>query len=314
MGGYSRCRMLQTLVDYGRERLVESGDAARVRGRARRATTRTLPDAATRPCGVNGNGAGFEPSQPIWATCASCSTRPWRRTTRRPHSPSRAPSDGSGGSLGERPRVLAGSRSRTAATRRRTKPRGHDSLPGPSSRVLRDMCSGPARTPASRRPRMRRAVTLPGSPRRRSCGTAGTVPWTSSSAWRWRSPSRSRPGATTLAARAVDRRRADPARSRSGAVGSALLAFVVGRRAFVENRFADAEAAFRSSVIQFEALGSEVYLSFAYRYLGRLCALRADHDASIEAIESALHLAGARPVRVRQRPSDRSRRGRRGRG
>ena len=35
LGGYARCRMLQTLVEYGRERLEESGDAARRVRRAR---------------------------------------------------------------------------------------------------------------------------------------------------------------------------------------------------------------------------------------------------------------------------------------
>jgi predicted ATPase len=72
---------------------------------------------------------------------------------------------------------------------------------------------------------------------------------------------------------------------------TAMRAYVRARRAFVEDRFQDAEAAFRASIPLFEAIGGEVHCTFAYRYIGRLAALRGDHDASISAIKAAVHLA-----------------------
>ena len=72
---------------------------------------------------------------------------------------------------------------------------------------------------------------------------------------------------------------------------TAMLAFVSGRRAFVENRYRDAEEAFRASIPLLHAVGGDVHCSFAYRYIGRLAAVRGDYDASVHAIESALRLA-----------------------
>ena len=72
---------------------------------------------------------------------------------------------------------------------------------------------------------------------------------------------------------------------------AAMREFVRGRRAFVEDRCQDAEAAFRASIPLFEAIGGDVHCSFAYRYIGRLAVLRGDHDASIGAIEAAVRLA-----------------------
>lgn len=77
----------------------------------------------------------------------------------------------------------------------------------------------------------------------------------------------------------------------SEAWGQAMIAFVSGRRAFVENRYQDAEEALRASIPLFDALRGDVYCSFAYRYLGRLAAVRGEYDASAQAIDAALRLA-----------------------
>jgi predicted ATPase/DNA-binding SARP family transcriptional activator len=71
----------------------------------------------------------------------------------------------------------------------------------------------------------------------------------------------------------------------------AMRAYVTARLAFVEDRVGDAEAAFRASLPLLDAIGGEVHESFAYRYLGRLSALRSDHEGSITAIQTALGLA-----------------------
>jgi predicted ATPase/DNA-binding SARP family transcriptional activator len=71
----------------------------------------------------------------------------------------------------------------------------------------------------------------------------------------------------------------------------ALLAFVSGRRAFVEGRHREAEEALCASIPLLESVGGEVHSSFAYRYIGRLAARRGDYEASVQAIEAALRLA-----------------------
>jgi tetratricopeptide (TPR) repeat protein len=68
-------------------------------------------------------------------------------------------------------------------------------------------------------------------------------------------------------------------------------AFVVALRAFVEDRYADAEQSFRISAELFGGLGAEVHCAFALRYLGRLEARRGDYAASIESLERSLQLA-----------------------
>jgi predicted ATPase len=71
----------------------------------------------------------------------------------------------------------------------------------------------------------------------------------------------------------------------------AMLAFVSGRRAFVENRYRQAEEAFCAAIPLFDALGGHVHASFAHRYLGRLAAVRDDYGTSVRAIDAALCLA-----------------------
>jgi predicted ATPase/DNA-binding SARP family transcriptional activator len=72
---------------------------------------------------------------------------------------------------------------------------------------------------------------------------------------------------------------------------AAMATYVSARSAFVEDRHRDAEAAFRACIPLFEAIGGDVHLAFAHRYVGRLSSQRGDHGASIEAIEEALRLA-----------------------
>jgi predicted ATPase/DNA-binding SARP family transcriptional activator len=71
----------------------------------------------------------------------------------------------------------------------------------------------------------------------------------------------------------------------------AMQAFIAARRALVEGRDAEAEEAFRVSIELLDAVGADVACSFALRYAGRLAARRGDHASCIEVIERALKLA-----------------------
>jgi predicted ATPase/DNA-binding SARP family transcriptional activator len=71
----------------------------------------------------------------------------------------------------------------------------------------------------------------------------------------------------------------------------ALSEFVAARHALVEERYADAEKAFAASVELLEAVGADVFSLFALRYAGRLAARRGDHAFRIAAVERALTLA-----------------------
>jgi predicted ATPase len=79
--------------------------------------------------------------------------------------------------------------------------------------------------------------------------------------------------------------------SETAPAGMAMHAFAAARLAFVEERFDDATAEFRNAVGLLRACRAEVHCSFALRYVGRLAALRADHATAIAAIEQALDLA-----------------------
>jgi predicted ATPase/DNA-binding SARP family transcriptional activator len=72
---------------------------------------------------------------------------------------------------------------------------------------------------------------------------------------------------------------------------TAMLAFVSGRRAFLENRYQDAEDALCASIPLFQAIGGAVHASFACRYIGRLAAVRGDFNASVHGINAALGMA-----------------------
>ena len=89
----------------------------------------------------------------------------------------------------------------------------------------------------------------------------------------------------------------------------AMLAYVSGRRAFIENRYRDAEEALHASVPLLQAVGGEVHSSFAYRYIGRLAAVRGDYDASVERDRRcAASGERRRAVCIRQRAAHRPRR------
>jgi tetratricopeptide (TPR) repeat protein len=70
-----------------------------------------------------------------------------------------------------------------------------------------------------------------------------------------------------------------------------MTAFVSGRLAFVEDRYADAEEAFEASLALCTSSGAHVHCAFALRYIGRLAHLRGDYPKSIAAIEHALDLS-----------------------
>jgi tetratricopeptide (TPR) repeat protein len=72
----------------------------------------------------------------------------------------------------------------------------------------------------------------------------------------------------------------------------ALSEFVAARHALVEERYGDAEKSFTASVELLEAVGADVFSLFALRYAGRLAARRGDQEFRIAAVERALTLAG----------------------
>ena len=223
-----------------------------------RATTGLCPTQRGGPAGWT-NGAGFTPSQPIWATCAPCSSRRGlrRRGDRPPHRglarmvlvvhwPSargcwlalgRARCEHADGEA-TRARLLAW----TVFT----------GAPGFVLWADPDELASAVDASAA-------AATSTSSARRRSRCTGRRVPSTSSSAWRRRSPSPTRPGATTprhatccgtpngscrSRLRAVELRRCSPSSSAGGP--SSRTASRTPRRRFRQRP-------------PFEALGGEVY-------------------------------------------------------
>jgi tetratricopeptide (TPR) repeat protein len=71
----------------------------------------------------------------------------------------------------------------------------------------------------------------------------------------------------------------------------AMHTFVVARCAFLEDRYDDSDVAFRASVELMTSNDTDMYKSLALRYLGRLAAVRGDHNAAIEALERSCGLA-----------------------
>jgi predicted ATPase/DNA-binding SARP family transcriptional activator len=74
-------------------------------------------------------------------------------------------------------------------------------------------------------------------------------------------------------------------------VASAMGAYLAARCAYIDNRYVVAEHEFRTSVELFASCDAEVYHAFGLRYLGRLKLLGGDFAASITALEAALVLA-----------------------
>jgi predicted ATPase/DNA-binding SARP family transcriptional activator len=71
-------------------------------------------------------------------------------------------------------------------------------------------------------------------------------------------------------------------------VVAAMRAYLIARSDYVDNRYAAAEQNFQTSIDLFQSCGAEVYRAFALRYLGRLKVLRGDAAAGIAALEEAL--------------------------
>ena len=107
--GYTRCHMLQTLVDYGRDRLEESGDAARACTTPTFATTRLLGAqrrrAARREATRLAARGNREPREPA----RRARRRRSATATPRPRIASRAASAGTGGSPVAPSKVRSGS-------------------------------------------------------------------------------------------------------------------------------------------------------------------------------------------------------------
>ena len=249
--GYLRFRMLQTLVDYGRERLEMSGEARTCATPRTCTTTPTSPFAVWRRCRARSSAAGFAPSPPIWPTCASALDVSVRRRRRRD-------AQGIAGCLGwywwftgraTRRLTMARARAQLSGTgaehhagapsgvdgvharaRFRTLGRARRGRPAGTTTVSRN-CSSTTRSKRSAQ--------------KRSRATAKRVRSPSSPASRRRSRSRTRRAVITREPLSYSRtpsscsRPSNPRRART-----AMHAFVVARRAFVEDRYADAEKAF----------------------------------------------------------------------
>ena len=71
----------------------------------------------------------------------------------------------------------------------------------------------------------------------------------------------------------------------------AMRHFAAARRAFIADEHDAAERAFRRSIELLEQTGADVHRAFAFRYVGRLAAIRGEFSESVTAIEHALKLA-----------------------
>jgi tetratricopeptide (TPR) repeat protein len=71
----------------------------------------------------------------------------------------------------------------------------------------------------------------------------------------------------------------------------AMRAFATGRLAFLEDRNADSDDAFRSSVHLLSSNAMAAHESLALRYAARLAAVRGDHAEAIDALERACAIA-----------------------
>jgi predicted ATPase/DNA-binding SARP family transcriptional activator/tetratricopeptide (TPR) repeat protein len=72
---------------------------------------------------------------------------------------------------------------------------------------------------------------------------------------------------------------------------TAMRAYATARRAFIEDQLEIADAEFRESIELLDACGADAHKAFALRYLGRVAVLRGDIPASVEIIERALAAA-----------------------
>ena len=291
--GHVRCRMLETLVEYGRERLAASGDAARV-GAAHARYYCDL-DARQRRGPAGRGAAALAPRHLLQHGQPARRVR--GRDRRRGHG------DGSPHRRFAR-LVLVVHRSRPGRfglAHRRTEPPGvvpttspePGYSPGPRSRLRLASSSGPRSTNW-------RSWPPP------ALGTTSTELCTEAiSLYRQAGALDELAGIETALAVSYSTR-GDHAKARdllpdaeqilagldSAPWVEAMLAFVSARRAFVENRFSDAEEALSAQRSPARCCSAaSVHCAFAYRYIGRLAAVRGDYDASVEAIDAALRLA-----------------------
>lgn len=294
--GYARCRLLQTLVDYGRERLESSGDAARVSG----AHVRYYADLAVRSM----NALRGE-KQRGWLTAVTANMENLR------YAFDAAREDGDA----ETAQAIAGGLGWYWWFTGRA-------VEGSRWLDLGQACKGPVQDRTRARVMAWAAFTrAPGFARwieSDETDPAGNEP----------SPGRLVDDEIDdLAGRAIAIYRQADALEELAVVESALAvtystrgnhvrargllvdaeqllaalppapwvspthAFVIALRAFVEDRYADAEQSFRISAEMLDGLGAEVHCAFALRYLGRLAARRGDYATSIEALERSLQLA-----------------------
>jgi predicted ATPase/DNA-binding SARP family transcriptional activator/tetratricopeptide (TPR) repeat protein len=72
---------------------------------------------------------------------------------------------------------------------------------------------------------------------------------------------------------------------------TAMRAYASARRAFIEDQLETADAEFRRSIGLLDSCGADAHKAFALRYLGRVAVLRGDIPASVEIIERALAAA-----------------------
>jgi predicted ATPase/DNA-binding SARP family transcriptional activator len=295
--GYGRCRMLQTLVDYGRDRLEESGDAARVYA----AHVRYYADFARRSV----------------ASLLGVRQRGWLRAVRANLTNLRAALDVAvddgdaetaysiAGSLGwywwftgqslEASQWLAAARSCTGRVREVTRARVW------AWRVFADR-PGLVRWGDAGGTRQTRDPTLDG------CLTVeemATLARESALLWAGTDEAGAELGGVEIALsvtfathrnfdiaaelltdaeRLLARDGTDPA-------ARAMRTFAAGRRAFLEGRYAEAEDAFRASVELFAELEIDVHCSDALRLAARLAAVRGDHATAVESLERAISIS-----------------------
>ncbi len=290
-GGHVRCRMLQTLVEYGRERLETSGDAERVRA----VHARYFCDLTRR-----GLVALRGEHQRGWLGAITSNMGNLRAVLDAAVAAGDAETaQRIAGSLGWywwfTGRASEGLRlARPGARLRRRRWRAHPGPPGGVGGLRRgrpDSWCGPNPKKAVRR-QPRRSGTSTSPVKRRSRRTGWRGRWTSSSAWRPRSPC----AASTRGDHARAQHLLEDAERTLATLDplpwvAAMREFVGARRAFLEDRHGDADERFRTSIPLFGEIGGAVHSCFAHRYVGRLAALRGDHRASVDAIDAALRLA-----------------------
>ena len=82
---------------------------------------------------------------------------------------------------------------------------------------------------------------------------------------------------------------------RAGAepTAQAMRSFAAGRHAFVEGRYGEAEPVFRSCAEVFAKLSIDVHCSDSLRLAARLAAVRGDHAAAVESLERAIAISRA---------------------